>query len=190
MSRTPHRTATVVLVLVLGSALAACGGGGSSTNGGRAPDTTVPTDVVIATDPAVPAVVQVGHRLSIVLPADPGGGSRWVLQPFDTSRLVALGSEFSDDEAERAASVIVTTTTATTTTTTPPGRATTTAAPDAPTTTTTALPPLVQVVSFAGRAEGTTTLTFRSNRIVPSPDERPMVVTWRVQVTAAPPPTR
>lgn len=164
----------------------ACGGGGGngSSDGRPSPTTSAPLDVVVATDPAVPVTVEAGHRFAIVLPADPGGGWRWVVQPFDTARLVALGSEFSDDEATRLAATVATTTSstaapggivATTTTTTAPS--------DGPTPTTTTMPPLVQIVSFAGRAPGAVTVSFRATQIAPSPDARPEIVTWTIVVT-------
>ena len=177
--RTVLATGAAGLVLVLG----ACGGDGSSAGMRSGPATVVPTDVVVATDPAAPISVEVGHRFSVVLPADPGEGWRWVVQPFDTSRLVALGSEFSDDEARRAASTVATSTTSTTQA--GRGTTTTTAAPE-PTTPTTAMPPLVQVVSFAGRAPGTAVVAFRAERIVATTPASPVVVQWTVQITPRP----
>jgi hypothetical protein len=93
-----------------------------------------------------------------------------VVEPVDTRFLAPLGSEFVDDPELLARS---------TTTTTPPpppeetttpfvGGATTTVAPPAtegPTTTTTAPGPLVQIVSYAGRSTGITTITLRYERI-------------------------
>lgn len=192
-----HRRARLALlagVLTLAVGAAACGGGGGSSSGDTTPETTVPADVVIATDPAVPVTVEVGHRFSIVLPADPGDGWRWVVQPFDTARLVALGSEFSDDRGQRLASTAATSTTTTTlagrATATSTTTTTTTTAPVEPTTTTTSMPPLVQVVSFAGRAPGTTTIAFKAERIVATTPSSPVVVQWSVQVLAATTTTR
>lgn len=177
------RAALATGVTGLSLVLVACGGGGSSTGVQGGPATEVPTDVVVATDPTAPISVEVGHRFSVVLPADPGEGWRWVVQPFDTSRLVALGSEFSDDEARRAASTVATSTTSTT----QAGRGTTTTtAPPEPTTPTTAMPPLVQVVSFAGRAPGTAVVAFRAERIVATTPASPVVVQWTVQITPRP----
>lgn len=193
------RTALVagVVTVVLAAGAVACGGGGNEGDGSDAatPATTVPSDVVVATDPTVPVTVEVGHRFAIVLPADPGDGWRWVVQPFDTALLVALGSEFRDDEQQRIASTAATSTTSTTiagrTTATSTTMTTSpTANPDESTTTTTSMPPLVQIVSFAGRAPGTATLSFSATQIVPVPDARPTVVTWTVQVTAATTTTR
>lgn len=188
MSRTtPYRARAALLAALVTLATAplavACGSDGGTSTGPASTSTTSPLDVVVATDPAVPIVVAIGRRFSIVLPADPGDGWRWVVQPFDASRLVALGSEFSDDTVQRMASTAATSTTSTTTA----GRAiatstTTTAPPDASTTTTTAMPPLVQIVSFAGRAQGTVTLSFRATQIVPTSDAKPVTVTWTVQV--------
>lgn len=192
MSRLPataarRRTGALLLVgvLALGPGVAACGGSGSS--GGEAtPPTTIPDDFVVATDPALPIQVEVGHRFAIVLPADPGEGWRWVVQPFDTTKLVALGSGFSDDEKERAASTAATSTTSTTLAARATATSTTTTTnPDAPTTTTTAMPPLVQMVSFAGRAPGTASITFRAARIVETTPSSPVVVKWSVEIVPA-----
>ena len=92
--------AVALVTLLTASIASACGGGSSSDTTVDSPDVTIPADVVVATDPATPISVAVGHRFAIVLPADPGDGWRWAVQPFDTTRLVALGSEFSDDEAQ------------------------------------------------------------------------------------------
>lgn len=179
-----------VVTLTLGLGLAACGGGSSSSV--AAPPTTVPDDVVIATDPNVPIVVELGHRFSVVLPADPGDGWRWTVEPFDTARLAALGSEFSDDDARRAAAVTVTTippTTPTTPTTVAPGRgpttSTTSTVPPAETPAPPAVPPLVQIISFAGRAAGTTTVSFRAAQIVATSPAPPAVVRWTVEIVPA-----
>lgn len=178
-----------VVAVLVALFVAACGGGDDSSGGEVAPVTTVPTDLVVATDPAVPVTVAVGHRFAVVLPADPGEGWRWVVEPFDTNRLVALGSEFSDDPAQRAASTAATSTTSTTAAARAGASTTTTPTIDATTPTTTE-PPLVQIVSFAGRSTGTTTLSFRASQIVPAPDARPVVVRWTVQIVATPPTTR
>lgn len=173
-----------VITVALGLGMAACGGGSSSTV--TAPPTTVPDDVVIATDPAVPIVVEVGHRFSVVLPADPGDGWRWTVQPFDAARLVALGSEFSDDVAQRAGAATMTTMAPTASTTVPPGRG-----PTSSTTSTVpaneppAVPPLVQIISFAGRAAGTTTVSFRAAQIVATSPAPPSVVRWTVEIVPA-----
>ena len=185
---------TGLLTLAIGVLVAACGGGGGSSVTTSVPDTTAPVPVIVATDPAVPVTVEAGHRFSVVLPADPGEGWRWVVQPFDTARLVALGSEFSDDEQRRMASTVATSTT----TTAPAGRPPATGQtgptvpvdPAASTTTTTAMPPLVQIVSFAGRAPGTATVSFRATQIVPTPDAKPTVVSWTVEITAPAPSPR
>lgn len=181
----------IVTAVAIALGTGACGGGGGgSSTGTSTPPTTVPQDVVIATDPATPIVVEVGHRFAVVLPADPGDGWRWTVQPFDTSRLVALGSEFSDDDAQRAAAATVTTTTSTTSTTSTtaaPGRGTssTTVAPPPTTPPAPAVPPLVQIVSFAGRAAGVTTVSFSASQIVATSPAPPAVVRWTVQIVPA-----
>lgn len=200
-ARRRARCALIVGLLTLAATLpaAACGGGGGgSSDTSSTTMATSPVPVVLATDPAVPVAVEVGHRFSIVLPADPGEGWRWVVQPFDTAVLVALGSEFSDDPGQRSAATAVTSTTlpatrgagAASTTTTAAAVAAAPGDAPSPTTSTTSVPPLVQIVSFAGRAPGTVALSLRATQIVPTPDARPVVVTWTVQVTASPPPTR
>ena len=161
--------------------MTACGGG--SSDDVTTPPTTLPDDVVLATDPNVPIVVEVGHRFAIVLPADPGDGWRWTVQPFDTSRLVALGSEFSSDDARRAGAATVTTTTAPVPAPTPTPTPTT-PTPDGPPPSP-AVPPLVQIVSFAGRAAGTTTVAFSATRIVNTSPAPPVVVRWTVEVVPA-----
>lgn len=183
--RTRSAAAASALILTIGLGLAACGGGSSSTL--VTPPSTVPDDVVIATDPNVPIVVEVGHRFAVVLPTDPGEGWRWSVQPFDTSRLVALGSEFSDDDARRAGAATVTTTTAPSTTVAPGRGATTstTAIPSEETPAPPSLPPLVQIISFAGRAAGTTTVSFKAAQIVTASSAPAVVVRWTVEIVPA-----
>jgi len=174
-------------ILMLAALASACGGGGSADDIAP-PPTTAPDDVVIATDPSVPIVVEVGHRFAVVLPADPGEGWRWTVQRFDTTRLVALGSEFDDDEARRAASVIATSTTSTTRAPIPAparGSTTTTEAPPVTEPAGPTVPPLVQIVSFAGRAAGTTSIAFSASQIVATSPASPIVVRWTVEVVPA-----
>ena len=118
-----------------------------------------------------------------MLPADPGSGWRWVLTPIDNSRLIALGSRFSDDPALLAKAQGATTTTSTTIRA---GNATTTSTTD---TTLPAVLPLVQIISFAGRAAGPATISFSYNQIAGTPQAQNNVVTFTVQVVPDTPTT-
>jgi hypothetical protein len=134
-------------------------------------------------DPAVPISTAVGKEFAIMLPADPGSGWRWVLTPIDNSRLIALGSRFSDDpdllpKAQSAKT--------TTSTTIRAGNATTSSTTD---TTLPAVLPLVQIISFAGRAAGPETISFSYNQIAGTPQAQNGVVTFTVQVVPDTPTT-
>jgi len=118
-----------------------------------------------------------------MLPADPGSGWRWVLTPIDNSRLIALGSRFSDDPDLLAKAQSATTTTSTTIRA---GNATTSLTTD---TTLPAVLPLVQIVSFAGRAAGPATISFSYNQIAGTPQAQNSVVTFTVQVVPDTPTT-
>ncbi len=201
----PSRRALAALAVVGAGAIAlvACSGDESPA----ADSTTTVTAVEPAlpftahSNPAVPVTVPVGRRFAIVLPADPAHGWRWVVQPVDTRYLLPLGSEFRDDPAalEQATQATSTTTAppeAAPTTTTLAGASRSTTTTEVPTTSTeaptatTAPGPLVQVISFAGRAEGTTTVTVRYERIgstdqEPAPAQRAVFTV--VVGTAAPP---
>ena len=120
-----------------------------------------------------------------MLPADPGSGWRWVLSPIDNNRLIALGSHFSDD-----AQLLVEAETATTTTT----RVTTTVGTGAKDSTTTteavSVLPLVQIISFAGRAVGSAALTFQYSQIAGTPQDKNRVLTFSVEIVpSTTPPT-
>jgi predicted secreted protein len=164
--RPPSRRALSALALLgVGAlALAACSGGGGPTTATASTTTTAEVALQII-------VVDVGRRFAIGLPADPAHGWRWVVDPVDTTFLAPLGSEFREDPVLLANAT--TTTTAApppeTTTTLFTGRTTTTTEPtpttEGPTTTTTAPGPLVQIVSYAGRADGQTKVTLRYERI-------------------------
>ena len=129
-----------------------------------------------------------GERFTIIVPADPAIGRRWVPDPpVDTRVVVPLGSTFTrrDDPAVAAA----------TTTTAPPppppgpdlgGSTSTTASTVAPTTTTTEPRPWYQVMSYVGRSPGTTTITLRYRQIGAS-DPNPPTTTFTVTVTAPTP---
>ena len=133
-------------------------------------------------DPAVPITVAVGKEFSIMLPADPGSGWRWVLAPIDNTRLIALGSRFSDDPNLLSKAQAATTTT---TTLARSGNATTS-------TTETTIPavlPLVQIISFVGRAAGPAALSFSYNQIAGAPQAENRVVTFSVQVVPETPTT-
>ncbi len=196
----PSRRALVALVVfaALGLLAAACSGGGDG-DAGDTTTTTPPADgsmPIISSDPSQPVLVPVGRRFAIMVPADPEHGWRWVVEPVDTRLLAPLGSEFREDPALLAS--------ATTTTTAPPppdttapelGETTTTAdasttTEPGPTTTTTAPGPLVQIISYAGRADGATTVTLRYERIGGDGGETPQTMVFTVLVgNVVPPPT-
>jgi hypothetical protein len=148
---------------------------------------------IVVSDASVPVAVPVGRRFSIMLPADPEHGWRWVVEPADARYLAPLGSEFREDPALLAA--------ATTTTTVPPppetdelSDATTTSqlpttTTEAPSTTTTVPGPLVQIVSYAGRADGVTQVTLRYERIGDAESASPETLVFTILVGNALPPT-
>ena len=136
-----------------------------------------------------------GKRFAIMLPADPAHGWRWVVEPVDTTYLAPLGSEFRDDPALLAQS--------TTTTTEPPPPETTTTLftgrgrrpPSSPPRPPRARRPrrrrpgpLVQVVSYAGRSAGVTTVTLRYERIgtAEEPSDATQTVVFTVLVGTPP----
>ncbi|MEX1218543.1 MAG: hypothetical protein WEA11_08505 [Acidimicrobiales bacterium] len=129
-------------------------------------------------NPLLPVTATVGREFAIMLPADPGSGWRWVLTPIDNTRLIALGSYFSDDTALLAQAAAVTTTTTTTIAAARP------TAPSVPpdTAVTPAVLPLVQIISFAGRSAGSTALTFQYTQIAGTPEAQNTVVTFSVQI--------
>lgn len=176
--RPPSRRVLAALALLGTGCLVAAACSGSEGPAGGTTTTVTTTDealqVPVYSDPAQVITVDVGRRFAVMVPADPAQGWRWVVEPVDTRVLAPLGSEFRDDPALLAQAT-------TTTTTAPPeddpassttlatGRSTTTQATtsttEAPSTTTTAPGPLVQIVSYAGRATGVATITLRYERI-------------------------
>lgn len=174
--------ATGLLLLIVG-----CSGGSSSTTDQESTSTTVPGTPETPTyvDPAIPISTPVGKEFAIMLPADPGSGWRWILSPIDNSKLIALGSHFSDDAQLLAkADAATTTTTAVTTTVRPSSTESST------TTTAQAVLPLVQIISFAGRAIGPTSISFQYSQIAGVPEAKNRVVTFAVEVVPNPtPPT-
>ena len=121
-----------------------------------------------------------------MLPADPGSGWRWVLAPIDNSRLIALGSHFSDDP-ELVLRVQSATKTSTTTTTRVRAGNPATSSP-----TETAIPavlPLVQIISFAGRGIGPATISLSYDQIAGAPQAENKVVTFTVQIIPSTPTT-
>jgi hypothetical protein len=175
--RPPSRRALAVLAVVGSACLVAAACSGSEGPSGSA-TTTVTTgdealEVPVYSDPAQVITVDVGRRFAVMVPADPAQGWRWVVEPVDTKVLAPLGSEFRDDPALLAQATTTTTAPPATDPATPttlgtPRSSTTTAAPttsEAPSTTTTAPGPLVQIVSYAGRATGVATITLRYERI-------------------------
>jgi len=171
----------VVVAIGLLTLLVGCSSGTSSSSDQAPTETSIPgrVDPPTYVNPAVPISTAVGREFAIMLPADPGSGWRWVLAPIDNSRLIALGSGFSDD-AELIAKAEVAT--ATTTTTPPTTRFNAAAASSTTTTTTLAVFPLVQIISFAGRSVGPATLSFRYTQIAGQPQAENKVLTFVVQV--------
>jgi len=165
--------------------LAGCSGGSSAVSDESATTTTIAPPEATATyvDPAVPITTTVGKEFAIMLPADPGSGWRWVLAPIDNSRLIALGSRFSDDPE-----LLLEAGSATTTTTTGvrAGNLTTSSTTE---TTLPAVLPLVQIISFAGRAPGPATISLSYNQIAGVPQAQNNVVTFTVQIVPATPTT-
>ncbi|MCX6510826.1 MAG: hypothetical protein NT081_08455 [Actinobacteria bacterium] len=178
----------VVVAIGLLTLLVGCSSGTSSSSDQAPTETSIPSRVDPPTyvNPAVPISTAVGREFAIMLPADPGSGWRWVLAPIDNSRLIALGSGFSDD-AELIAKAEVAT--ATTTTTPPTTRFNAAAASSTTTTTTLAVLPLVQIISFAGRSIGPATLSFRYTQIAGQPQAENKVLTFVVQVVPEAPTT-
>jgi hypothetical protein len=174
--RPPSRRVLAALACVgsVGLVVAACSG--SEGPSGSATTTVTTADealqVPVYSDPAQVITVDVGRRFAVMVPADPAQGWRWVVEPVDTKVLAPLGSEFRDDPALLAQATTTTTAppapdpaTSTTVATSRPSTTVTTAASEAPSTTTTAPGPLVQIVSYAGRADGVATITLRYERI-------------------------
>jgi len=187
---TPRRLRhTVVVAIGLFALLVGCSSGTSSSSDQIPAESSIPgrVDPPTYVNPAIPISTAVGREFAIMLPADPGSGWRWVLAPIDNSRLIALGSGFSDD-AELLVKVAAAT--ATTTTTPPTTRLTTaTTSPSATTTTAPAVLPLVQIISFAGRSVGPATLSFRYTQIAGQPQAENKVLIFTVQVVPQPPTT-
>jgi len=204
--RTPPRRALAALSLFGCACLAfaACTGddgasGGTTTTSASTPSAACETGtealcVSAFSDPSQIVQVDVGRRFAIAMRADPANGWRWVVDPIDTALLAPLGSSFTDDPALLAS--------ATTTTAPPPlpedlpapgpldpdAEVTTTAEP-LPSTTTTAPGPLVQVISYAGRAAGFTQITMRYQRIGTSEDDVEQAETVTFQVWVGPIPS-
>ena len=176
--RRPLRALAVAVVLLSGATLVGCGGSGSGTA-----DTTATTEPPLPVDQQLvgssPATVTLGREFSLVLPAEPTAGRRWVVTAYDPAVLLPLGIEFEQDP--RLLTMGLAATTTTTTAPAPP----TTAAPNASTsTTTTTTPPRpdrAQLISFAPRAIGTTTITLRYDRVGIT-DPLPTLMTFRISV--------
>lgn len=178
----------VVLAIGLLTLLVGCSSGTASGSDPTPADASIPARVDPPTyvDPSVPISTAVGREFAIMLPADPGSGWRWVLTPIDNSRLIALGSGFSDDAQLIAKAQIAT---ATTTTTPPTTRFNATAASSTTTTTSPVVLPLVQIISFAGRSVGPATLSFRYTQIAGQPQAENKVLNFTVRVVPEAPTT-
>ena len=187
---TPRRLRpTAVVAIGLFALLVGCSSGTSSSSDQIPAESGIPgrVDPPTYVNPAIPISTAVGREFAIMLPADPGSGWRWVLAPIDNSRLIALGSGFSDDADLLAKATAAT---ATTTATPPTTRLTTATTPPSTTSTTApAVLPLVQIISFAGRSVGPATLSFRYTQIAGQPQAENRVLTFTVQVVPQPPTT-
>jgi hypothetical protein len=174
----------IALMAVLVVPGGACGGG-SDTSGGTDTSTTVVSvpalDYPHYSDPGSPISIGLSRRFAVVLPSDPESGWHWTGEPVDQTLLAPLGSEFRDDP-DLLASIPPPTTTTTVPPFAPVPFGTSTIVPAEPTTEGTAPAPLVQVISFAARGLGSTTVSFRYNRIG-SADEAPaMTATFVVTI--------
>lgn len=195
--RRPSRPALGALAMLaaLGVTLGGCAGDdGASPTTVTAPAPGLEDDLEFPawSDPGQVVTIDTGRRFAIALPADPARGWRWVVGPVDTTYLVPLGTEFVDDQATLAQ--------VTTTTTVPPpedpgptttllGATTTSTTTEPPETTTTTAPgPLVQVMSFAGRAGGLTEISVRYERIGATEEELADAETLVFQVLIGTPP--
>ena len=184
-SSSGRRRHALVLAIGVFALLASCSGGSSAGSDESATTTTIAPPEATATyvDPAAPITTTVGKEFAIMLPADPGSGWRWVLAPIDNSRLIALGSHFSDDPdlLLKAESAMTTTTTGV--------RAGNLTTSSTSATTVPAVLPLVQIISFAGRAPGPATISLSYNQIAGAPQAENKVVTFTVQIVPASPTT-
>lgn len=192
--RPPSRRALIALAAFgIGAiGLVACSGD-EGPSGGTTTTATTATEamqVPVFSDPSQLVTIDVGRRFAIVVPADPAGGWRWVVEPVDTQVLAPLGSEFREDPVLLASATTTTTlppppettTTRLGDTTTSTVATTTTAPPPEETTTTTAPGPLVQIVSYAGRADGLAQITMRYVRIGTTPEDTEEAQTLTFQV--------
>ena len=184
-ARRRRQALTVVLGLVI--LLTGCSGDSSPSADQASTPTTVPGAVETPTyvDPAIPISSPVGREFAIMLPADPGSGWRWILSPIDNTRLIALGSHFSDDAQLLVEAETATTTTTGVTTTVGTGAKDSTATTEA-----VSVLPLVQIISFAGRAVGPAALTFQYSQIAGTPQDKNRVLTFSVEIVpSTTPPT-
>ena len=173
------------LAAVLVALAGGCGGGTDTSAGTDATTTTVVSvpalDYPHYSDPGAPISIGVSRRFAIVLPSDPASGWHWTGEPVDQALLAPLGSQFRDDPDLLASIPPPTTTTTVSPFASGPFGSSTTV-PGAPAVEGTMPAPLVQVISFAARGLGTTTVTFRYNRIG-SADEGPaMTATFIVTI--------
>lgn len=180
------RLGGIVLTAVLAALSVGCGGGADQSVG---TDTTTTTIVSVPaldyphySDPGLPISIGLSRRFAVVLPSDPASGWHWTSEPVDQALLAPLGSEFRDDP-DLLASIPPPTTTTTTVSpfaSGPFGTSTTVSAEPAVEGTMPA--PLVQVISFAARGLGSTTVSFRYNRIGSADEDSVMTATFIVTI--------
>lgn len=174
----------IALMAVLVVSAGACGGG-SDTSGGTDTSTTVVSvpalDYPHYSDPGSPISIGLSRRFAVALPSDPESGWHWTGGPVDQTLLAPLGSEFRDDP-DLLASIPPPTTTTTVSPFAPGPFGTSTIVPAEPTIEGTAPAPLVQVISFAARGLGSTTVSFRYNRIGSADEDSVMTATFTVTI--------
>jgi hypothetical protein len=177
-TRTPKTMLTAVaLTVVLATVAVGCGGGSDQSAGTDTTSTTVAVvpglDYPLYPDARVPISIGLSRRFAVVLPSDPDSGWHWTSESVDQVLLAPLGSEFRDDP-ELLASIPPQTTTTVSSLATGPST-TSVSVPAAPT-------PLVQVISFAARGLGSTTLRFRYSRIGSSGQDPTLTATFIVTI--------
>ena len=177
-TRTPRTMlSSVALAVVLAVVAVGCGGESDQSAGTETTTTSVVAvpglDYRLYSDPRVPISIGLSRRFAVVLPSDPESGWHWTSEPVNQVLLAPLGSEFRDDP-ELLASI--------------PPQSTTTVSTLArgPSTTSVVIPampaPLVQVISFAARGLGSTTLRFHYSRIGSASQNSAMTTTFIVTI--------
>lgn len=200
-----------VVVLALGltlSVASACtgdeGAGTSTTADTAGPSSSTgdnPLQFTAYVDPAAPITAAIGERFALLLDAEPSQGLHWeIVEEADREVVLPLGSQFLPRDRAEAASTTSTTAapappTDPVTPTDPvsptdPASPTDTETPTSTSTTTTTVPTRsLQVLSYVGRAPGTTTVVLRYVGVASTAvEERTVTFTIQVVDPLAPPP--